>query len=560
MTALPLEQAYRDGCRAGLFDLSSSAPVPYSVRDLICDDGLDRLLDAPLEYGPAGGDGEIREGIASLYDGLSAADVLVTAGASEAIRAASMAVVRPGDRVVVQSPSYPALSVAPADLGAEILQWRHRGDFEFDLAGLVAPAFAGATAVFLNTPHGPSGTILHGTYDGPARLIVDEVYRPIELVAGTKPRSVAELNDIAVSIGDLSKPLGLGGLRIGWIASKDRALLQQCTVALDHLSGSVSTVSARLALGALRQFNALIGPQLARARHNLSTLAAFMDGHAEWLDWTPPQAGYTAFLRFRCGDPGRDFYEELGRHGVFLLGGDVFGEPGYARVGFGLESERFEAALAAFGDGVRRLPAAPCIAREGDVIVLAKEPRPGFTKTRLAAGVGAEAAARLSEVFLRRTLSFARPHARRLFVSFAPREARDAFEAWAPGARLISQPEGDLGLRLQCAFEMALADGARTPVLIGSDSPTLPPNLLRYAQRLLVGHDVVLGPAEDGGYYLIGMNKPQPALFREIDWSESVVLGQTLARAADAGLRVATLPYWYDIDTADDLARLEGAL
>jgi rSAM/selenodomain-associated transferase 1 len=194
------------------------------------------------------------------------------------------------------------------------------------------------------------------------------------------------------------------------------------------------------------------------------------------------------------------------------------------------------------------------------VIVLAKEPRPGFTKTRLAAAVGADAAARLSDVFLQRTLSFVRPHARRLYVSFAPPEARTAFEERAPDARLISQPEGDLGQRLLCAFEMALANGARTPVLIGSDSPTLPPNLLRSAQKLLASHDVVLGPAEDGGYYLIGMNKPQPALFRDIDWSESVVRGQTLARAAEAGLRVATLPYWYDIDTANDLARLEGAL
>ena len=70
----------------------------------------------------------------------------------------------------------------------------------------------------------------------------------------------------------------------------------------------------------------------------------------------------------------------------------------------------------------------------------------------------------------------------------------------------------------------------------------------------------MLGPAEDGGYYLIGMNTPSDALFHDIDWSHSVVLQQTLDRAADAGLRVATLPYWYDIDTADDLACLEGAL
>ncbi len=561
MRPLPLEQAYRNGCDRGSFDLSSSASVTHTARELLGSGStLADLLGAPLDYGPAGGSHELREAIASQYAGLTSADVLATAGASEAIKAVAMAAVRPGNRVVVQSSSYPALRAAPADLGAEVLEWEPGDDFEFDLGDIGRPEFAGAIAVFLNTPHGPSGTILRGAYDGPARLVADEVYRPIELAPATKPRSVVELSETAVGIGDLSKPLGLGGLRIGWIATRDRAFLRDCAHTLDHLSGSVATVSAQLAVHALRRFDGLLASQLVRARHNLSTLAAFMDTHAAWLDWVPPQAGYTAFVRFRGGDPGRDFYEELRHRGVFLLGGSAFGQADFARVGFGLERAGFEAALSAFGEHVRRLPSADCQPPLGDVIVLAKEPRPGYTKTRLAAAVGADASARLSDIFLRRTLCFAEALAGRLYVSFAPNECRDAFEARAPDATLIAQPDGDLGNRLESAFRTALEDGARRPVLIGSDSPTLPPHLLRSAHRLLASHDVVLGPAEDGGYYLIGMNGLQPELFRDIAWSESVVLGQTLARAADAGLRVATLPYWYDIDTPNDLARLEGAL
>ena len=555
-----LEQAYRDSCRAGLFDLSSSAPVPYTARDLLDSESLDALLDAPLDYGPTGGDEQLRASIASLYDGLSGEEILVTAGASEAIRAAAMAVVRPGDRVVVQSPSYPALSAAPGEFGAEVLEWHHGGDFAFDAADLDSPRFAGASAVFLNTPHGPSGTLLSATYRGSARLVADEVYRPIELVPGTRPQSLADQYDGAVSIGDLSKPLGLGGLRIGWIASRDRGLLARCAAALDRLSGSVAAPSSRLGLAALERFDSLLEPQLARTRRNLQTLAAFMEAHAGLLDWLPPQAGYTAFLRFRAGDPGPAFYEELRGRGVFLLSGAVFGESDYARVGFGVDSGRFESALGVLGEELRRSPAAETAPPEGDVILLAKEPRPGYSKTRLAAAVGAETAARLSEVFLQRSVALAGKRARRLYVAFAPADARDLFQARAPGARLLAQPEGDLGRRLLAAFEAALADGARTPVLIGSDSPTLPSNLLRAGQRLLATHDVVLGPAEDGGYYLVGMNRPQLAIFEGIDWGESVVLEQTLARAASAGLRVATLPYWYDIDTADDLARLEGSL
>ena len=90
-------------------------------------------------------------------------------------------------------------------------------------------------------------------------------------------------------------------------------------------------------------------------------------------------------------------------------------------------------------------------------------------------------------------------------------------------------------------------------MLIGSDSPTLPGHLLDMASRALATHDVVLGPATDGGYYPIGLQTPRPGIFEGIDWSTGAVLEQTLTRCRDAGLRVFFLPTWYDIDTATDL-------
>jgi rSAM/selenodomain-associated transferase 1 len=561
LTELALEQEYRDHCDASLFDLSSSSPVPYTLREILtaASGDIDSLLEMPLDYCRTSGDGELRETIASLYEGVSADDVLVTAGASEAIRAVAMAVVRPGDTVIMQSPCYPTLREAPAQLGAEVRVWKPNDGFQFDFGDLKPPDLQGASAVFLNAPHGPSGTNPHGIFDGPSRLIVDEVYRPIELVPGTRPHSAIDRYDGAVSIGDLSKPLGLGGLRIGWIASRDRGLLRQCTAALDYLSGSVSTLSARVALFALLRFDELLRPQLARARRNLSDLSAFLESHLEWLDWTCPQAGYTAFVRYRNGSRYDDLYRRLRDGGVFALSGRVYGEPDHVRIGFGLDPVLFSRALRTFSEEVCRLSAATIPNADSDVILLAKDPQPGFSKTRLAAAIGAEAAARLSDTFLRHSISLARRQARRLYVSFAPAAARETFEALAPEARLFAQPDGDLGRRLLHAFDTALADGARQPVLIGSDSPTLPSHLLRVAQRLLQTHDVVLGPAEDGGYYMIGMNAPHAVLFHDIDWSHDAVLQQTLSRAAVGGLTVATLPYWYDIDTAQDLARLEGA-
>jgi glycosyltransferase A (GT-A) superfamily protein (DUF2064 family) len=114
-----------------------------------------------------------------------------------------------------------------------------------------------------------------------------------------------------------------------------------------------------------------------------------------------------------------------------------------------------------------------------------------------------------------------------------------------------------MGERLRNALDFAKQRGASRPILIGSDSPTLPPHLLSMAHRALGTHDVVLGPAIDGGYYLVGLSKPAPALFRDIDWSTDRVLQQTLTHARNENLRVFCLPYWYDIDTAADLQRLQ---
>ena len=190
------------------------------------------------------------------------------------------------------------------------------------------------------------------------------------------------------------------------------------------------------------------------------------------------------------------------------------------------------------------------------MIVLAKEPRAGFTKTRLATEIGATRAAEISAALLSDSLDLARTAARRLHVAFTPESAAPAFARLAPTAHRFAQPGGDLGVRLRHAFATALADGASRPILIGSDSPTLPSHLLGAAHDALARHDIVLGPAEDGGYYLIGMTELHTSLFDGIDWGSDRVLAQTLARAASAGLRVATLPYWYDVDTAAGVARL----
>jgi rSAM/selenodomain-associated transferase 1 len=190
--------------------------------------------------------------------------------------------------------------------------------------------------------------------------------------------------------------------------------------------------------------------------------------------------------------------------------------------------------------------------------LFAKWPAPGAAKTRLAAGDPA-LGARLARAFLLDSLDrFAGVDARRV-VAFAPPEARAEFAAVVAGRyELEPQAPGDLGRRLLTFFEGRLAAGARAVVAVGGDSPTLPRELAERAFGELEAADIVVGPAADGGYYLIGCGRQLPPVFEGIDWGTSRVLHQTIGRLGHAAWRVAVLPPWYDVDTPESLAMLAG--
>jgi len=192
------------------------------------------------------------------------------------------------------------------------------------------------------------------------------------------------------------------------------------------------------------------------------------------------------------------------------------------------------------------------------IIVFAKYPEPGKVKTRLGAQIGNEAAARLYRLFLTQTFELcqARDEAWLSYVAFEPQEREEWFREVVPGSfRLVAQTGESLGARLQAAFHNVFADGAQRVIAIGSDSPTLPREYLLQAFERLHKFDLVLGPAEDGGYYLVGLAQPRPELFEGILWSSSSVLEQTLKRAQDQALSYHLLPLWYDVDDRATLQR-----
>jgi rSAM/selenodomain-associated transferase 1 len=195
------------------------------------------------------------------------------------------------------------------------------------------------------------------------------------------------------------------------------------------------------------------------------------------------------------------------------------------------------------------------------LLVVAKRPAPGQTKTRLTPPLEPDQAAQLYECLLLDTLELARavPEVEPM-IAYAPQEEHEYFHELAPGLKLIPQTGDNLGERLDNALTYCLQHGFSRAVIMDSDSPTLPSAYLARAFEELGAAEVVLGPCEDGGYYLIGLTQPQPRLLREVKMSTPHVTRDTLALAEEEGLRVALLPSWYDVDTLDELERLQREL
>jgi rSAM/selenodomain-associated transferase 1 len=201
------------------------------------------------------------------------------------------------------------------------------------------------------------------------------------------------------------------------------------------------------------------------------------------------------------------------------------------------------------------------MSKPNTLLVVAKQPAPGQTKTRLSPPLTHNQAADLYDCFLRDTLNIMRkvPNVQ-CVIGYLPEDARGYFRQLAPDMRLTCQRGAALGERLDHMLTEALLGGSQRAVVMDSDSPTLPAAYLRQAFDDLSDADVVLGPTRDGGYYLIGMKQPQPHLLREVQMSTPRVLADTLTLAESRGLTVSLLPTWYDVDTIGDLHQLDGEI
>jgi len=189
------------------------------------------------------------------------------------------------------------------------------------------------------------------------------------------------------------------------------------------------------------------------------------------------------------------------------------------------------------------------------LLVFLKRPDPGAVKTRLIPALGAEDASRLyraiAEEEVRRTTPRSGEY-QRLFC-YTPADAQEPMQAWFPGEKWLAQSSGDLGARMATAFEEAFARGAARVAIIGSDVPWVSRAHVREAFRALDDHDLAVGPARDGGYYLLAMSRPHLELFEGIAWSTASVLADTFQKVSALGLETRVLQTLSDIDTLEDV-------
>ncbi len=307
----------------------------------------ERLFAQRLGYTESAGAPELRTAVSSIYETTEPDDVVIVAAAEEGIFAAYHALLDPGDHVVVETPCYESALQVARSAGAEATEWKRSAidGWAYDLDALERALRPDTRLVYVNTPHNPTGTLMpREALDRivelcaarGAWLFCDEVYRELEHDPADRLPAACDLYERAISLGSMSKTYGLPGLRLGWLASRDRGALAR-VVDLKHYTTICSSAPSELLSAlALRHRDALAERNRAIVIANLQLLDGFFERRPERFSWVRPTAGPIGFSRLHGVEDTTGFCERLvSEAGVLLLPGAVYDEPGHVRIGFG---------------------------------------------------------------------------------------------------------------------------------------------------------------------------------------------------------------------------------
>jgi aspartate/methionine/tyrosine aminotransferase len=332
--------------------LCASDVQGYPMADLLAlaDEESRHLWDGlTLGYTESSGHPLLRRAIAGLYEMVGPDDILVFAGAEEAIFCLANAELGPGDHAIVTWPGYQSLYEVARATGADVTLHGLREDagWAIDLDRLRAQVTAATRLIVVNAPHNPTGMLPdRATYDGlvtiaaeaGAHLVVDEVYRFLEFDEAGRLPAGADSLERGVSIGVMSKSFALAGLRIGWLASRDRELLARCAAFKDYTTICSSAPAEILALIALRARDRVLERSRSIVAANLERLDRFFDDWPDRFTWVRPHAGSVGFPRLTVPGITIDDWSAalVEAEGVLLLPGSQFGFGGnHFRLGFG---------------------------------------------------------------------------------------------------------------------------------------------------------------------------------------------------------------------------------
>jgi aspartate/methionine/tyrosine aminotransferase len=316
--------------------LTASDAQTLSVAEVLGEEGIAELAALELTYTPTWGTEALRAAIAATYERVAPEDVLVFAGAEEALFWALQELVGPGDHAVVTVPNYQSMESVTLSTGAEVSGLRLDPDagWALDLDALEAQLRPETRLVAVNFPNNPTGALPDlSTWlalcdlcaERGVRLFSDEVYRGLEPEDVPALDQAADVSERALSLGVLSKAYGLPGLRVGWLACRDRELLGRLERRKHYTSICTSAPSELIATAALRRRDAITARNRAIIAANVRRFDAFFAGWADLFAWERPRAGCVCFPRYLGPDGVEAFCAALLRAaGVVLLPASIF--------------------------------------------------------------------------------------------------------------------------------------------------------------------------------------------------------------------------------------------
>ena len=318
--------------------LCTSDCESFSVQELMeMESGAaDELNNLRLGYTESLGSPGLRKEISSLYDGIEPDQILVHTGAEEAIFIFMNVVLEKGDHVIVHWPCYQSLFEIANSIGCEITPWvTSEGDqWELDMDFLKENLKENTKAVVINSPHNPTGYVLpEDKFSEISRLsqehgfivFSDEVYRFLEYEKKDRMPSFCDISDNAVSLGVMSKSFGLAGLRIGWIATKNKMIYEQMACFKDYTTICSSAPSEFLATLGLRHKDQLIRRNKKIIADNLEVLDRFFEKHQDIFNWHKPKAGPIAFPSLADNGDAEAFCDRLVKKaGILLMPGAYY--------------------------------------------------------------------------------------------------------------------------------------------------------------------------------------------------------------------------------------------